>query len=165
MATVVTWPTGKTSDEITGKIVNETRQVRTHTWAPDNSPKLKSLQDLSIRINPKVTKEVMHHVGLWVDGGLHLHLHVCKVIHLSLESFDPFHHETHHRVFPNRWFRGWWEALHPNQPSQVSSPRVFSRHHIYIFPREEGSLSCLRLTQGVTPMSTTRLYGGYVNWG
>jgi hypothetical protein len=33
------------------------------------------------------------------------------------------------------------------------------------FPREEGSLSCLKLTQGVTPMSTTRPYRGYVNWG
>jgi hypothetical protein len=33
------------------------------------------------------------------------------------------------------------------------------------FPWEEGSLSCLRLTQGVTPMSTTRLYRGFVNWG
>jgi hypothetical protein len=32
-----------------------------------------------------------------------------------------------------------------------------------IFPREEGSLSCLRLTQRLTPMSTTRLYRGYVN--
>jgi hypothetical protein len=37
-------------------------------------------------------------------------------------------------------------------------------YHIYIFSREEGSLLCLRLTQGVTPMSTTRLYRGYVNW-
>jgi hypothetical protein len=27
-----------------------------------------------------------------VDGSLHLHLHVCKVIYPSLESFDPFHH-------------------------------------------------------------------------
>jgi hypothetical protein len=52
---------GKTSDEITW---NETRQVRTHTWAPDTSPKLKSLQDLSIRVNPEVTDEVMHHAGL-----------------------------------------------------------------------------------------------------
>jgi hypothetical protein len=33
------------------------------------------------------------------------------------------------------------------------------------FSREEGSLSCLRLTQEVTPMSTTRLYRGYINWG
>jgi hypothetical protein len=25
------------------------------------------------------------------DGSLHLHLHVCKVIHLLLELSDPFH--------------------------------------------------------------------------
>jgi hypothetical protein len=31
----------------------------------------------------------MHHAGLWVDGGLHLHLYVCKVIHPLLESSDP----------------------------------------------------------------------------
>jgi hypothetical protein len=50
--------------------------------------------------------------------------------------------------------------------SQCStSPRVFSMYRIYIFPMEDESLSCLRLTQGVTPMSTTRLYRGYVNWG
>jgi hypothetical protein len=55
---------GKTSDEITRKAENETRQVRTHTWAPGTSLKLKSLQDLSIWINPEVTEEVMHHVGL-----------------------------------------------------------------------------------------------------
>jgi hypothetical protein len=40
------------------------RQARTHTWAPGTSPKLKSLQDLSITVNPKVTEEVMHHVVL-----------------------------------------------------------------------------------------------------
>jgi hypothetical protein len=51
----------------------------THTWAPDTSPKVKSLQDLSIKGNPKVTKEVVH-----------LRLHVCKVIHPSLDSSDPF---------------------------------------------------------------------------
>jgi hypothetical protein len=82
--------TGKTSDEITGKVRNEMRQVRTHTWAPGISPKLKSLQDLSIRVNPEVTKEVVHHVGQQVDGSLHLRLHMCKVIHPSLESSDPF---------------------------------------------------------------------------
>jgi hypothetical protein len=91
MTTVVIWPTGKTSDEITRKTRNEMRQVRTHTWAPSTSPKLKSSQDLSIRVNPEVTKEVMHHADLWVDGGLHLYLHVCKVVHPSLESSDPFH--------------------------------------------------------------------------
>jgi hypothetical protein len=54
----------ETSDEITGKTRNEMRQAMTHTWAPNTSPKLKSLQDLSIRVNPKVTEEVMHHAGL-----------------------------------------------------------------------------------------------------
>jgi hypothetical protein len=67
------------------------RQARTHTWAPGTSPKLKSLQDLSIRVNPEVMEEVMHHAGMWVDGDLHLHLHVCVVINLSLEPSDPFH--------------------------------------------------------------------------
>jgi hypothetical protein len=38
-----------------------------------------------------VTKEVIHHVGLWVIGCLHFHLHSCKVIHPLLESSDPFH--------------------------------------------------------------------------
>jgi hypothetical protein len=33
----------------------------------------------------------MHHAGLWVNGGLHLHLHMCKVIHSSLESSNPFY--------------------------------------------------------------------------
>jgi hypothetical protein len=55
---------GKTSDEISKKDGNKMRQVRTHTWAPDTSPKLKSLQDLSIRVNPKMTEVVMRHVGL-----------------------------------------------------------------------------------------------------
>jgi hypothetical protein len=43
-----------------------------------------------------------------------------------------------------------------------TSPRVFSRYHIYIFPREEVPLSCLRLTQGITQASTTRLYRSYI---
>jgi hypothetical protein len=55
---------GKTSDEITGKAGNEMRQVRTHTWASDTSPKLKPLQDLSIRVNPEVTEEVVYHASL-----------------------------------------------------------------------------------------------------
>jgi hypothetical protein len=46
--------------------------MRTHTGAPDTSPKLKSLHDLSIRVNPELIEEVMHHAGLCVDGGLHL---------------------------------------------------------------------------------------------
>jgi hypothetical protein len=39
------------------------RQV-TRTWAPSTSPKLKSLQNLSIKVNPEVTEEVVHHAGL-----------------------------------------------------------------------------------------------------
>jgi hypothetical protein len=54
----------KTSDEITEKAGNKMRQVWTHTWAPGTSPNLKSLQDLSIRVNPEVTEEVVHHAGL-----------------------------------------------------------------------------------------------------
>jgi hypothetical protein len=39
-----------------------------------------------------VTEEDARHVGLSVDGSLHLRLHVCKVIHPSLESSNPLHH-------------------------------------------------------------------------
>jgi hypothetical protein len=56
--------TSDTNDKITGKTGNEMRQARTHTWAPGTSPKLKSLQDLSIRVNPEVTEEVVHNTGL-----------------------------------------------------------------------------------------------------
>jgi hypothetical protein len=56
--------TNETSDKITGKTGNETRQARTHTWTPVTSPKIKSLQDLSIRVSPEVTEEVVHHAGL-----------------------------------------------------------------------------------------------------
>jgi hypothetical protein len=50
---------GQDSDEITEKAWNEMRQVRTHTLAPGISPKLKFLQDLSIRVSPEVTEVVM----------------------------------------------------------------------------------------------------------
>jgi hypothetical protein len=55
---------GKISDKITRKAGNETTEAQTHIWALGTSYKLKSLQDLSIRVNPKVTKEVMHHADL-----------------------------------------------------------------------------------------------------
>jgi hypothetical protein len=64
MATTVVRPMGKTSDEITRKAWNEMKQVRTHTWAPDTSPKHKSLQDLSIRVNTEVTQEVVYHTDM-----------------------------------------------------------------------------------------------------
>jgi hypothetical protein len=56
--------TNETSDKIAGKTGNKMRQARTHTWTPDTSLKVKSLQDLSIRVNPEVTGEVVRHVGL-----------------------------------------------------------------------------------------------------
>jgi hypothetical protein len=71
-----------------------------------------------------------------------------------------FHPDLHH---PCRCFI--CSSASPQNCQYRTSPGVFSRYHIYIFSREEGSLSCLRLTQGVTPMNTTRLYRGYVNWG
>jgi hypothetical protein len=55
---------GTTSDEITEKTWTKMRQARTHTWAPDISPKFNYLQDLSIQVNFEVTEEVMHHAGL-----------------------------------------------------------------------------------------------------
>jgi hypothetical protein len=64
MAMALVRSMGKTSDEITGKARNKMRQVRTHTWAPGTSPKLKSLKDLSIRVNPEVTEEVVHQTDL-----------------------------------------------------------------------------------------------------
>jgi hypothetical protein len=64
MTMVVIRPTGKTSDEITRRARNKMRQVKTHTWAPGTSPELKSLQDLSFRVDLKVTEEVIHHAGL-----------------------------------------------------------------------------------------------------
>jgi hypothetical protein len=46
--------TNEASDKIIGKTGNKMRQARTHISAPGISPKLKSLQDLSIRVNPEV---------------------------------------------------------------------------------------------------------------
>jgi hypothetical protein len=56
--------TNKTSDKITGKIGSKMRQARNHTWAPSTSSKVKSLQDISVRVDPEVTEEVVHHAGL-----------------------------------------------------------------------------------------------------
>jgi hypothetical protein len=68
-----------------------------------------------------------------------------------------------------RLWRGCWHFVCSSSSARncqfSTSPGVFFRYRIYIFPREEGHVSCLRLTQGVTPTSTTRLYRCYVNWG
>jgi hypothetical protein len=52
---------GQDKYKITRKAGNEMRRVRSHTRAPDTSPKLKSFK---IRVNPEVTEEVLHHAGL-----------------------------------------------------------------------------------------------------
>jgi hypothetical protein len=57
----------------------------THTCAPDSSPKLKSLQDLSIRIKVEVTEETVDHISLWIDGGTKLH-------HWVIETSNSLHH-------------------------------------------------------------------------
>jgi hypothetical protein len=44
----------KTSDEMTRKMENRTNRSTTHTKHPGYSPKLKSLQDLSIRFEAMV---------------------------------------------------------------------------------------------------------------
>jgi hypothetical protein len=151
MATVVIWPTSKTSDKITGKPRNKMRWVRTHTWAPGTSPELKSLQDLSTKVNPEVIEEVIHHAGLWVDGGLHLHLHMSKVIHQSLESFDPFHHVL--------------SLVNPitDVPLQRSVPvRVPGRAGGFVSKARlgvtvRGVVSTLRVTRVATPVSSVPL--------
>jgi hypothetical protein len=62
--------------------MNETQLIPTY---PGTSPKLKSLQDLSIKTKAKVTKETIDHVGLWVDGGM-------KLPHRVLESSNSLHY-------------------------------------------------------------------------
>jgi hypothetical protein len=63
---------------------------------------------------------------------------------------------------PNCWHFLCSSTSTPNCQCSTSQG-VFSRYRIYIFPWEEGSLSCKRLTLGVSPLSTTRLYRCYVN--
>jgi hypothetical protein len=58
-----------------------------------SSPKLKSLQDLSIRIDAKVVEETIDYVGMWVDGGLQLRI----LLQCVLDPSDPlqkFHYKT-----------------------------------------------------------------------
>jgi hypothetical protein len=84
---VVIWPTGKTNDEITGKLRTK--------WDKRGLIPRHPAQDLSNKVNPEVTEEVVHHAGMWVNGCLHFYLHSCKVIHPLLESSNHLR-----RVFP-----------------------------------------------------------------
>jgi hypothetical protein len=58
---------------------------------PSYSPKLKSLQDLSIRFEAMVTEEVVGDVSLWVDGGTQHRLSASLSLHHVLNPSDPVH--------------------------------------------------------------------------
>jgi hypothetical protein len=74
------------------------------------------------------------------------------------------------RVFPNRWSRGWWEALRANQPSRASSHRTHDcdqpltgrethtspslRYYGWKCPRRPWPLECHRVQDSeLTPRS------------
>jgi hypothetical protein len=95
-------------------------------------------------------------------------------LQLGMENMAVLWANDRKRSYPSLGFeRGWvdecWCFLCSSESARNcqcnTSPGVFSRYRIYIYPREEGSLSCLRLIQRVTPKSTTRLYRGYVHSG
>jgi hypothetical protein len=73
--------TNETSDKITGKLGMEWDNWGLIPGHPTSPPKLKSLQDLSIRVNLEVTEEVMHHASLWVKGTC---IFVCMVAKSSI---------------------------------------------------------------------------------
>jgi hypothetical protein len=63
-------------------------------------------------------------VSLQCSRGLLCYLHASSPMSArwSYEAVARLSHlikldEARHSVFPNRWSRGWWEALHPNQSS------------------------------------------------
>jgi hypothetical protein len=80
----------KTSDEMTRKWgIGQTGQplIPEH---PGYSPKLRSLQDLSIRFEAMVTEEVVDDAGLRVDGGTQ-HCLTSLSLHHALNLSDPLH--------------------------------------------------------------------------
>jgi hypothetical protein len=60
-----------------------------------------------------------------------------------------------------------YAAPQPHGIVNVALHQEYSPGFVSIFSQGGvgGSLSCLRLIEGVTLTSTTRLYRGYVNWG
>jgi hypothetical protein len=62
-----------------------------HTLSAGPSHKLKSLQDLSIRVNAEVVEEVVQHADVRFDGRVYLHLHTLELFHPTLDLFDPLH--------------------------------------------------------------------------
>jgi hypothetical protein len=58
---------------------------------PGYYPKLKSLQDLGIRFEAMVTKEVIDDAGMWVNGGMQHRLSASLSLHHVLNLSDPLH--------------------------------------------------------------------------
>jgi hypothetical protein len=56
---------------------------------PCYSPKLNSLQDLSIKSEAMVTEEVVDGAILWVDGGMQHRLRASLSLHRVLNPSDP----------------------------------------------------------------------------
>jgi hypothetical protein len=81
----------KKSDEMTRKMGNRTNRATTHTYAPRLHPKLKSLQDLSIKFEAMVTKEVVVDADLCDDGGAQHRLSASLSLHRLLDLLDPLH--------------------------------------------------------------------------
>jgi hypothetical protein len=52
---------------------------------PGYSPKLKSLQDLSIRFEAMVSEEVVDDAGMWVDGWMQHRLSASLSVHRVLD--------------------------------------------------------------------------------
>jgi hypothetical protein len=81
----------KACDEMARKMGNMTNRVATHTEHPGYSPKLKSLQDLSIRFEAMVTEEVVDDASLGVNGGMLHRLTTSQSLHQVLDPLDPLH--------------------------------------------------------------------------
>jgi hypothetical protein len=68
------------------------KRAPTDNCAPGSSPKLKSLQDLSVRIKTKVVDEAVDDVSLGVDGRAQHHLNSHVLLHHVLYPSNPFHY-------------------------------------------------------------------------
>jgi hypothetical protein len=112
-----------------------------------------SINSLSFSVFPSLYVSSQFIIDKRLQGVLH------HGLHWSFLSFVTS--RTSH--FEDRSLLHATPCLAPKFAIDVSY--VFSRYRIYIFLREEESLSCLRLTNEVISTSTTTLYRGYVNWG
>jgi hypothetical protein len=70
----------------------KTNETSTHSYLRTRLlPKLKSSQDLTIRIETKVAEEAVDGITLGVDGGAQFLLNSCVLLKRVLDPSDPFH--------------------------------------------------------------------------